>query len=115
MQKIFTTLFFSFLFIPYAFSVSPMQMRFHCANDTTEINALLKEGINSKIQDPSELVVFYANKLIGHPYVAHTLEADKELLTINIDQLDCTTFVETLYALTSTTLDNRYSWRDYAQ
>ena len=36
------------------------------------------------------------------------------MLTINIDELDCTTFVETLYALTRATLDGRYSWRDYA-
>ena len=36
------------------------------------------------------------------------------MLTINIDELDCTTFVETLYALTRTTLSNRTTWRDYA-
>ena len=36
------------------------------------------------------------------------------MLTINIDELDCTTYVETLYALARTTLDGRYSWRDYA-
>ena len=35
-------------------------------------------------------------------------------MTINIDELDCTTFIETLYALTRTTLTGRYSWRDYA-
>ena len=53
-------------------------------------------------------------KLEGTPYVAHTLEGDSEMLTINIDELDCTTFIETLYALTRTTLNGRYSWRDYA-
>ena len=37
------------------------------------------------------------------------------MLTINIDQLDCTTFVETLYALAKTTMSGRYSWRDYAR
>ena len=46
--------------------------------------------------------------------MAHTLEGDEEMLTINIDELDCTTFVETLYALARTTLNKRYSWRDYA-
>lgn len=90
------------------------QMRFHCDKDSTEINELLLEGYNSGLKTPNELVAFYAQKLLARPYVAHTLEGDTEMLTINIDQLDCTTFVETLYALTRTTLNARYSWRDFA-
>ena len=89
-------------------------MRFHCANDTTKINQLLKKGYDSKISNPNELILFYCNELMGTPYVAHTLEGDNEMLAINIDELDCTTFVETLYALTRTTLNGRYSWRDFA-
>ena len=90
------------------------QMRFHCTNDTLRINELLQKGYQSNCTSASELVVFYAKQLLGTPYVGHTLEGDKEMLTINIDELDCTTFVETIYALTRTTLDKRYSWRDYA-
>ena len=90
------------------------QMRFHCANDTTKINSLLMEGIQSGLTDANELVCFYAHKLEGTPYVAHTLEGETEMLTINIDELDCTTFVETLYGLVKTTINGRYSWRDYA-
>ena len=90
------------------------QMRFHCANDTTKTNSLLMEGIQSGLTDANELVCFYAHKLEGTPYVAHTLEGETEMLTINIDELDCTTFVETLYALVKTTINGRYSWRDYA-
>lgn len=90
------------------------RMRFHCENDTAKINSLLMEGLHSGLNDANELVCFYAHKLEGTPYVAHTLEGERELLTINIDELDCTTFVETLYALTRTTLNGRYSWRDYA-
>ncbi len=90
------------------------QMRFHCENDTTEINALLEKGLKSGKKTANELVSFYAYELLGRPYVAHTLEGEKEMLTINIDELDCTTFVETLYALARTTLNERYSWRDYA-
>ena len=91
------------------------QMRFHCAEDTIKINKLLNEGIKSGLKDGNELVVFYAHKLEGTPYVGHTLEGESEMLTINIDELDCTTFVETLYALARTTMTGRYSWRDYAQ
>lgn len=95
-------------------AASVQRMRFHCDQDTTRINQLLQEGIVSGIKTPNELVAFYADRLLGTPYVAHTLEGDEELLTINIDELDCTTFVETLYALARTTMNGRYSWRDYA-
>lgn len=95
-------------------AASVQRMRFHCDQDTTRINQLLQDGIASGIKTPNELVAFYADKLLGTPYVAHTLEGDEELLTINIDELDCTTFIETLYALARTTMNGRYSWRDYA-
>ena len=90
------------------------QMRFHCEGDTTLINQLLARGYESGIKDANALVEFYARQLLGTPYVAHTLEGDEEKLTINIHELDCTTFIETLYALARTTLNGRYSWRDYA-
>ena len=90
------------------------QMRFHCEGDTTLINDLLHQGYDSGLTDANALVEFYARRLLGTPYVAHTLEADEELLTINIHELDCLTFIETLYALTRATLNQRYSWRDYA-
>lgn len=97
-----------------AAAATQQQMRFHCANDTTEINQLLQAGIESHLTSGNDLVKFYAYKLLGRPYVAHTLEGKQEWLTINIDELDCTTFVETLYALARTTMNGRYQWRDYA-
>lgn len=95
-------------------AATPRNMRHHCANDTTEINELLRRGYDSGITNPNKLIAQYARWLLDKPYVAHTLEGEQEMLTINIDELDCTTFVETLYALARTTLDKRYSWRDYA-
>ena len=95
-------------------AATPRNMRHHCANDTTEINELLRRGYDSGITNPNKMMAQYARWLLDKPYVAHTLEGEQEMLTINIDELDCTTFVETLYALARTTLDKRYSWRDYA-
>ena len=89
-------------------------MRFHCDSDTTRINELLMKGHESGISDANALIEFYARQLLGTPYVAHTLEGDTEMLTINIHELDCLTFIETLYALTRATLGGRYSWRDFA-
>lgn len=97
-----------------AFAIAPSDMRFHCNNDTLKINELLRKGAECGKNNANELVAFYAKQLLGTPYVAHTLESDREWLTINIDELDCTTFVETLYALTRATLDMRRSWRDFA-
>lgn len=57
---------------------------------------------------------FFADKLLGTPYVAHTLEGDREYLSINVDQLDCTTFVETLAALTKAAKAKSPSWYAYA-
>ena len=73
------------------------KMRFHCDSDTIVINQLLMKGHNSGINDANALIEFYARQLLGTPYVAHTLEADEEVLTINIHELDCLTFIETLY------------------
>ena len=90
------------------------QMRFHCDSDTIVINKLLMQGHKSGINEANALIEFYARQLLGTHYVAHTLEADEEVLTINVHELDCLTFIETLYALTRATLNGRYSWRDYA-
>ena len=90
------------------------RLRFHCDSDTIVINKLLMKGYESGINEANALVEFYARQLLGTPYVAHTLEADEEVLTINIHELDCLTFIETLYSLTRATLDRRYSWRDFA-
>ena len=50
-----------------------------------------------------EDVLFYARQFLGLPYVAHTLEvSDPECLVVNLRELDCTTFVETVCALTLT-------------
>ncbi len=113
------SLFFSNIGLAEQNEVAPAttieHMRFRCADDTLKINDLLAQGRQSGLKDPNELVCFYAHKLEGTPYVGHTLEGDSEMLTINIDELDCTTFVETLYALSRTTMSGRYSWRDYAR
>ena len=87
-----------------AHAATMAQMRFHCDGDTVLINQLLMKGYESGLSDANALIEFYA----------HTLEGDQEMLTINIHELDCLTFIETLYSLTRATLNRRYSWRDFA-
>ncbi len=96
------------------FAVAPCQVRYHNeAADTSRINTLLIEGHNQHFANPGEAIEWYGMRFLDVPYVAHTLEGDPEMLTVNIDELDCTTFVETVLALTLTTEENRQSWRDF--
>ena len=58
--------------------------------------------------------LFFARKFLGVPYVAFTLEInDEEQLVVNTRELDCTTFVENVTALTLCAYRNLYTWRDY--
>lgn len=80
--------------------------------DTTIITYILVEIEN--IADPGERILATAYKFVGKPYVPGTLEnADGERLVVNLDEFDCTTFVETVMALCITAAERRTSWRDY--
>ena len=95
--------------VAQAFSIEAL--RFHCADDTTKINQILHEAVsNTSLKSAGSYMSFFADKLLGTPYVAHTLEGDREYLSINVDQLDCTTFVETLAALTKAAKAKSPSW-----
>ena len=62
----------------------------------------------------TNMPLFFARKFIGKPYVAHTLEInDQEQLVVNTRELDCTTLVETVTALTICANRHQYTWRDY--
>lgn len=114
MRNLFFSLILSMSAVCTCHAVHPNMMRFHCENDTVKIQNLLEEGLNTGYKDPGKLMIFYGEQLMNTPYVAKTLEGNDEYLTINIDELDCTTFMETCAALTLTTLSKRKSWRDYA-
>ena len=62
----------------------------------------------------TNMPLFFARKFIGKPYVAHTLEInDQEQLVVNTRELDCTTLVETVTALTICAKRHQYTWHDY--
>lgn len=95
-------------------SFAQRPVRFHNeAADTTTITNILIELDQADVNSPQELVALAGKQLLGKPYVANTLEGDTEMLTVNFDQLDCTTFMETAVALAMTVASNRTSWRDF--
>lgn len=82
------------------------------AEDSIFIVKLLDEARRTDAPESREL--FFARRFIGRPYVAHTLEvADRESLIVNTRQLDCTTLVETVAALTLCADARRYTFGDY--
>lgn len=90
------------------------EVRFHNeAADTILITKLLDSASGQRFADPEARVAFFARSFEGTPYGAVTLEGEPEILTVNLDSLDCTTFVETAMALAFTVGENRTSWRDF--
>lgn len=81
--------------------------------DTARIDALLTEAAARTFATPEARVSFFARSFIDTPYAAHTLEGEPETLTVRMDSLDCTTFVETALAMAFTTGERRSSWRDF--
>lgn len=82
------------------------------ATDTTRITSILID--ECKRDDPGN-VSRIASLFIDAPYKGATLEGDSiETLRINLDEFDCTTFMETVLAMAYTAAENRQSWHDYA-
>ena len=76
--------------------------------DSVTVERLLASGDTTTL--------YYARQLIGRPYVAYTLEVnDEEQLVVNLRQLDCTTLVETVCALTLTAREGKRDFRSYCR
>ena len=81
-------------------------------NDSLTICRLLDEA--HTLPRTTNYPLFFARKFLNIPYVAHTLEInDDERLVVNTRQLDCTTLVETVTALTLCAYRHLFTWRDY--
>ncbi|MCF0208791.1 MAG: DUF1460 domain-containing protein [Bacteroidaceae bacterium] len=62
----------------------------------------------------ADLPLFFVKKMLGRPYVAHTLEHNKrEKLVINIRDLDCTTSTENVMALSICRKKNLTTFADF--
>ena len=81
------------------------------ADSITICNLLREAG-----QQPAgtNMPLYFARHFLGKPYVAHTLETNGgERLVVNTRQLDCTTLVETVTALTRCAHRKQYTWSAY--
>lgn len=106
-------IFFTFLLVLTVITASGQtRVNFHNEqSDTLRINEILA---SNQRKSGGELIESIARTFLGAPYVAGTLENnDTETLTINLDEFDCTTLVETVMALAITVNERRQSWRDF--
>ena len=89
--------------------------RFHNeAADTTRLTRMLINlSDNSRTLSPQQLVAQAGRMMIDTPYGAGTLEGEPEMVTVNLDSLDCTTFVENAIAMAMTIENHRNSWQDF--
>ncbi|MDE6123292.1 MAG: DUF1460 domain-containing protein [Duncaniella dubosii] len=95
--------------------MTPSQIRWHNESaDTTKITKLLIQATDFSASNPNELMEFIGRQFVGTPYKSGTLDVEPEMLTINLDEFDCTTFVETVTALALTIEDRKNSWQDFA-
>lgn len=108
-------LLFAIIAIATASSLSAQRpTRFHNENaDTTIITSILIDLDKQHSANAQLLVAESARKFLGKPYKAGTLEGDSEILTVNVDEFDCTTFVETCIAMAMTVESKRTSWHDF--
>ena len=84
----------------------------YTAADSVTVVKLLKEAVGQGKK--TGLPLFFARKLLGRPYVAYTLEVnDEERLVVNTRQLDYTTLVETVTALSLCAKQGKTGFADY--
>lgn len=102
------------LLIPFSLcGANPAMISYNSeSTDTATITKILIEASNANLP-VGETISFIGSKFIGKPYETNTLEGDAEMLRINMDSFDCTTFVETVIALAKSALENRTSWHDF--
>ena len=81
--------------------------------DSIQVVRLLKEAQKNKEKNVSWML-YFGRKLQGVPYVGGVLDdGEQENLIINLRQLDCTTFVEQVLALSQCASHHKYSWNDF--
>ena len=82
--------------------------------DSALVVRLLEEA--QALRGSENRMMYFGKKFLGVPYVGHTLElGNEEHLIINLRELDCTTFVETVTALSICDKNNQRTFEDYCQ
>lgn len=83
-------------------------------SDSAHVMSLFQKAKSLKQKTIGNYMVFFGRQLKGLPYVAKTLEVNKEeRLVVNLRQLDCTTYVETVLALSRCMAQGKPTFANY--
>ena len=100
------------LFIAFICCLSCLQLSHASESDSIKICNLLEES--KRYSQADDVVSYFAKKFVGIPYVANTLEVnDEEQLVVNLRQMDCTTYVETVVSLALCVQNGQFTYQDY--
>lgn len=95
----------------FCFSANAQNIEY-MKEDSTQVEALLLAARMDLGEEHP--MVWFGKRFLGKPYVAHTLEnGTAEHLIVNLREFDCTTFVETVLALTLCHKNNQSSFADF--
>lgn len=101
-----------YLFIAFLCCLSCLQLSHASESDSIKICNLLEES--KRYSQAYDVVSYFAKKFVGIPYVANTLEVnDEEQLVVNLRQMDCTTYVETVVSLALCVQNGQFTYQDY--
>ncbi len=83
--------------------------------DKIILNQIFNELKDHQNLSTAELVVLAGKSFLATPYVAHTLETEKEQLVINLRELDCTTYAENCLAIARTVKSKEITFEKFAK
>lgn len=107
-------LFFWCLLATFTLLAQPCEALTYQRADSMAVVGLLQKGIRQPASE--NLMLYYASALKGKPYVGRTLEVNPvEELAVNLRELDCTTLVENVLALTLTTRQHSTRFDDFCR
>jgi len=86
-------------------------------DDVNIFNSLIKKILSSENNknEYSKIIPQIGKYFLGTPYVAHTLECNNEVLTINLRELDCTTFLENVVVIATLVKNSKTDFESYLQ
>lgn len=98
------------------FSITPFFAQVFSDKDVIECNNKFSFAADKNLSEKpiGDIITEVGKTFLNTPYEAHTLEvADKEQLVINFSGLDCTTFLETTFALSRCIKQKKTTFEDF--
>ncbi|MDR3056838.1 MAG: DUF1460 domain-containing protein [Prevotella sp.] len=112
-MKYLRPLIFLLCVIPY---MTQAQNIIYSKSDSVIYSNYITQFNDQKDNSVSELIIKSAKFFLGKPYVASTLEvAGNETLTLNLRELDCTTFIENCIVLSRVIKSGDHSFDNYCK